>query len=209
VQCKFHLRTMCSSNKKIFSPCLNSTRTEPSFTIFTRKGGFQIIYYIFLIYVHLKITERWPDNMVTDMFQIWHHNSNQITKQEKEEIQQKRERERESERTWVPSWHAWVPWNKIWCTGSMKLLCRSYQSDHNLLKNSRMYGKQRVCQGKWLLHVKQTDHRCSEMMNQVMFKHTKNYLFAFLVMIKESWAHTSQSSPLLDLGLRDVDCTTW
>ncbi len=97
VQCKFHLRTMCSSNKKIFSPLLNSTRTEPSFTIFTRKGGFQNIYYIFLIYVHLKITERWPDNMVTDMFQIWHHNSNQITKKEKEEIQQKREREREFE----------------------------------------------------------------------------------------------------------------
>jgi hypothetical protein len=47
--------------------------------------------------VHLKITERWPDNMVTDMFQIWHHNSNQITKKEKEEIQQKREREREFE----------------------------------------------------------------------------------------------------------------
>lgn len=91
----------------------------------------------------------------------------------------------------------------------MELLSRSYQSDHNLLKNSLMYGKRRVCQGKWLLHVKQTDCRCSEMMNQVMFKHTKNYLFAFLVMIKESWAHTSQSSPLLDLGLRDVDCTTW
>ncbi len=72
-----------------------------------------------------------------------------------------------------------------------------------------MYGKWRVCQGKWLLHVKQIDRRCSEMMNQVMFKHTKNYLFAFLVVIKESWAHTSQSSPLLDLGLRDVDCTTW
>jgi len=58
VQCKFHLRTMRSSNKNIFSPLLNSTRTEPSFTIFTRKGGFQNIYYIFLIYVHLKITER-------------------------------------------------------------------------------------------------------------------------------------------------------
>lgn len=91
----------------------------------------------------------------------------------------------------------------------MELLSRSYQSDHNLLKNSLMYGKRRVCQGKWLLHVKQTDCRCSEMMNQVMFKHTKNSLFAFLVMIKESWAHTSQSSLLLDLGLRDVDCTTW
>jgi hypothetical protein len=42
--------------------------------------------------VHLKITERWPDNMVTDMFQIWHHNGNPTTEQEKEEIQQKRER---------------------------------------------------------------------------------------------------------------------
>jgi len=200
VQCKFHLRTMCSWNKKTFSPHLNSTRTEPSFTIFTRKGGFQIIYDIFLIYVHLKITEI-----------IWlqiSFRSDIITATKLPSRKKRKSNRKERERTWVPSWHAWVPWNKIWCTGSMKLLCRSYQSDHNLLKNSLMHGKWRVCQGKWLLHVKQTDRRCSEIMNQVMFKHTKNYLSAFLVMIKESWAHTSQSSPLLDLGLRDVDCTT-